>query len=36
MPEGEHKNQLLDKISALDAIANGIKDALGVMEEKRK
>ena len=33
MPEGKHKQRLLDEISRLDVIANGIKEALDVMEE---
>jgi hypothetical protein len=33
MPEGVHRNRLLDEISKLDVIAGGIKKALDVMEE---
>ena len=33
MPEGEHRDRLLNEISKLDVIANGIKEALDVMEE---
>jgi hypothetical protein len=33
MPEGEHRNQLLDEISKLDVISVGIKNALDGMEE---
>ena len=33
MPEGEHRDKLLDEISKLDVIANGIKETLDVIEE---
>jgi len=33
LPEGEHRDRLLDEISKLDVIAGGIKEALDVMEE---
>ena len=36
MPEGEHKNQLLDRISALAVIANRIKEAMDLMMEEHK
>ena len=32
MPEGEHRDRLLDRISELDVIAGGIKEAPDVME----
>jgi hypothetical protein len=33
MPDGEHRNRLLDEISKLDVITNGIRDTLDMMEE---
>lgn len=33
MPEGKHRDRLLDEISKLDVIDGGIKEALDVMEE---
>ena len=36
MPEGEHRDKLLDEISKLDVIANGIKEAMDTMMEAHK